>query len=167
MQKPVQELESARVQVLSIKNATVQEINTLLKEIHLESYEIIAEFARGKSVGFKVRVGADEQTVIGINGETEELYVDRKASGQHDFHEHFVGHHSAKLAALDESNDLRIYVDRSSVEAFSNGGQAVITDLIFPGLESKGIAVFAENENDLLISLDIYELTLSAEQDKN
>ncbi|AIQ73055.1 glycoside hydrolase family 32 protein [Paenibacillus odorifer] len=167
VQKPVQELESARVQVLSIKNATVQEINTLLKEIRLESYEIIAEFTRGKSVGFKVRIGADEQTVIGINGDTEELYVDRKASGQHDFHEHFVGHHSAKLAALDESNDLRIYVDRSSVEVFSNGGQAVITDLIFPGLESKGIAVFAENENDLLISLDIYELTLSAEQDKN
>ncbi len=105
--------------------------------------------------------------MIGINGETEELYVDRKASGQHDFHEHFSGYQSAKLEALGESNDLRIYVDCTSVEVFSNGGQAVITDLIFPGAESTGIAVFAENENDLLISLDIYELTLSAERDKN
>ncbi|MFI2856247.1 glycoside hydrolase family 32 protein [Paenibacillus sp. JSM ZJ436] len=165
VQKPAREMESARIRVLSMKDAAVKDINARLNELNLESYEIVAQFPRHKSASFKVRVGAGQQTVIGIHGDTEELYVDRMASGQHDFHEHFQGHHSAKLKAAGPSYDLRIYVDRSSVEVFSNGGQAVITDLIFPKPESSGIAVFAEN--DLLISLDIYKLIPADKQEKN
>ncbi|WP_213532740.1 glycoside hydrolase family 32 protein [Paenibacillus sp. J45TS6] len=164
VQKPAKELEAARVPILSLQDTTVRELNTSLAELHLESYEIKAVFTRGKSVGFKVRVGADEQTVIGINAKTEELYVDRMVSGQHDFHEHFLGHHPAKLEALGESNDLHIFVDCSSVEVFSNGGQAVITDLIFPRRESTGLAVFSDHEDDLIISVDVYKLTPSSEK---
>ncbi|WP_454190711.1 glycoside hydrolase family 32 protein [Paenibacillus sp. Marseille-Q7038] len=158
VQKPVKELEAARIPVLSLQNISVRELNTSLAELHLESYEIKSAFSRDKSVGFNVRVGADKQTIIGINAKTEELYVDRMISGQHDFHEYFPGYHSAKLEALGESNDLHIFVDSSSVEVFGNGGQAVITDLIFPERKSTGLAVFADHEDDLIISVDIYKL---------
>ncbi|MBE1444319.1 glycoside hydrolase family 32 protein [Paenibacillus sp. OAS669] len=166
VQKPAREMESARVQVLSMNEETVHEINTRLSEIRLESYELVAAFPRGKSAGFKVRVGADTETVIGVNGETEELYVDRTASGLHDFHEHFLGHHTAKLKVQNGLYELRIYVDRSSVEVFGQGGQAVITDLIFPGPECTGLAVFTEEDQNLRMSLDIYEVKPSAEQAK-
>ncbi|MNO04550.1 Levanase precursor [compost metagenome] len=58
-------------------------------------------------------------------------------------------------------------MDRSSVEVFANGGQAVITDLIFPDPESAGLAAFAEHEEDLFLSLDIYELASSAADGSN
>ncbi|KAI7243623.1 hypothetical protein KC345_g12167, partial [Hortaea werneckii] len=135
--------------------------------LQLDAYVIEAEFARGTSAGFRVKAGAKQQTVIGINGQTEELYVDRSASGKIDFHELFPGLHSAKLMAPAAAYDLRIYVDRSSVEVFAGGGQAVITDLIFPEPASAGLAAFAEHDEDVFLSLDIYELTSSAAAGSN
>lgn len=105
--------------------------------------------------------------MVGIDAQTEELYVDRTASGKHDFHKLFPGRHSAKLAAPGTAYDLHIYVDRSSVEVFCGGGQAVITDLIFPESESTGLAAFADNEEDLFLSLDIYNLASSTANGSN
>ncbi|OKP85432.1 glycoside hydrolase [Paenibacillus helianthi] len=167
VQKPVNELEVVRTPVLSLKDVTVQEINASLADLQLDAYEIAARFTRGMSAGFKVRAGAGEQTVIGIDAKAEELYVDRQTSGRLDFHEWFPGRHSAELQAPGEINDLRIFVDRTSVEVFSNGGQAVITDLIFPKPESAGVAAFAENEETPFLSLEIYNLNLPAADGDN
>ncbi|MNI77295.1 hypothetical protein D3C73_1335770 [compost metagenome] len=46
-------------------------------------------------------------------------------------------------------------MDRSSVEAFAGGGQAVITDLIFPEPDSTGVDVYADEEMAFL-TLEIY-----------
>jgi fructan beta-fructosidase len=162
IQKPVKELEAMRIPVLSLKNASVQEINAVCASLQLDAYVLEAVLAHGTSAGFNVKAGATEQTVVGINAQTEELYVDRSASGKHDFHKLFRGLHSAKLTGPASAYDLSIYVDRSSVEVFAGGGQAVITDLIFPEPASAGLAAFAEHEEDLFLSLDIYELTPSA-----
>ncbi|OMD43169.1 glycoside hydrolase [Paenibacillus borealis] len=167
IQKPAKELEAARTPVLSLKNVSVQEINAACAKLHLEAYVIEAEVAHGTSAGFKVKAGAKQQTMVGIDAQTEELYVDRTASGKHDFHKLFPGRHSAKLAAPGTAYDLHIYVDRSSVEAFCGGGQAVITDLIFPESESTGLAAFADNEEDLFLSLDIYNLASSTANGSN
>lgn len=167
IQKPAKELEAARIPVLSLTNASVQEINAACASLQLDAYVIEAELARGTSAGFKVKAGAKQQTIVGINGQTEELYVDRSASGKINFHKLFPGLHSAKLTAPAAAYDLRIYVDRSSVEVFGNGGQAVITDLIFPEPESGALAAFAEHVEDVFLSLDIYELASSAAAGSN
>lgn len=167
IQQPARELEAARVPVLSLKNASVQEINAACAGLRLEAYVIEAELAQGMSAGFKVKAGAGQQTVVGINTQTQELYVDRTASGKDDFHKLFPGLHSAKLTSPAAVYDLRIYVDRSSVEVFGNGGQAVLTDLIFPASESAGLAAFAEQEEAVFRSLEIYELTSSAAAGSN
>ncbi|MNB91628.1 Levanase precursor [compost metagenome] len=162
IQKPAQELEAARIPVLSLKNASVQEINAACAGLEMDAYLIEAKLPRGTSAGFRLKAGAGEQTAAGINGQTEELYVDRSASGKIGFHSLFPGIHSAKLAAPAEIYDLSIYVDRSSVEVFAGGGQAVVTDLMYPGPASKGLAAFAEHEEDVFLSLDIYELSSPA-----
>jgi fructan beta-fructosidase len=161
IQKPASELEAARVPVLSLNHVTAGEINAACAGLELEAYEIEARIAYGTSAGFKVRTGEQNQTTAGVDGEREEVYVDRSDSGLHEFHELFRGRHSAKLAAPGSSVDLRIYVDRTSVEVFGNGGQAVLSDLIFPGPESKGLAAFTGHEGDLFLSVDIYNLSPS------
>ncbi|MBY0013709.1 glycoside hydrolase family 32 protein [Paenibacillus typhae] len=162
IQKPAKELEAARIPVLSLKDASVQEINAACAGLELDAYLIEAKLPRGTSAGFRLKAGAGEHTVAGINAQTEELYVDRSASGKADFHSLFAGVHSAKLAAPAEVYDLTIYVDRSSLEVFAGGGQAVITDLIFPGPASAGLAAYADQEGQVFLSLELYELASAA-----
>ncbi|AYN38612.1 glycoside hydrolase family 32 protein [Streptomyces dangxiongensis] len=96
--------------------------------------------------GLKVRTGADgEETVIGYDTTTQELYVDRTNSGAVDFSDAFPGVQRAPLKAKNGKVKLRILVDRSSVEVFGGSGEAVITDQIFPDSASQGVQVFAEN----------------------
>jgi levanase len=113
-----------------------------------EALDIEARFSLkdAERFGLKVRTGADgEETVIGYDATTEELYVDRTRSGTADFSTTFPGVQRAPLKAKDGKVRLRILVDRSSVEVFGGSGEAVITDLIFPDPDSRGVKVFAEH----------------------
>lgn len=50
---------------------------------------------------------------------------------------------------------LRIYVDRSSVEVFAQGGLRTITDQVFPADGAKEVALFAEGGVAQLKSLTV------------
>ncbi|WTZ46932.1 GH32 C-terminal domain-containing protein [Streptomyces sp. NBC_01390] len=96
--------------------------------------------------GLKVRTGANgDETVIGYDTTTQEMYVDRTHSGAVDFDSTFPGVQTAPLTARNGKVTLRILVDWSSVEVFGGSGEAVITDQIFPDPASQGVEVFAEN----------------------
>ena len=53
---------------------------------------------------------------------------------------------------------LQIFVDRSSVEVFGNGGQVVFAEQIFPNAASQGVELFVEGGEVRLSALDIYRL---------
>ncbi|MES4903470.1 MULTISPECIES: GH32 C-terminal domain-containing protein [unclassified Streptomyces] len=95
--------------------------------------------------GLKVRTGAGQETVIGYDTTTRELYVDRTRSGAVDLGSTFPGVQTAPLKAENGKVKLRVLVDWSSVEVFGGSGEAVITDQIFPDPDSQGVQVFAEN----------------------
>ncbi|CAI6084494.1 Levanase [Paenibacillus sp. JJ-100] len=159
VQRPARELELARRPILSLQNVTVKEARTHLTNLQLESYEVDAKWISEQSVHFKLRSSANHQTVVGIDASRQEVYVDRERSGIVDFHEHFGGRHTASIQSENGDHHLRMYIDSSSVEVFANGGQAVITDLIYPDAEAKRITVDADDDNVVFSSLDIYELT--------
>ncbi|MEW2050447.1 GH32 C-terminal domain-containing protein [Streptomyces sp. NPDC005476] len=109
--------------------------------------------------GLKVRTGtAGEETVIGYDTTTQELYVDRTHSGTVDFNSTFPGIQSAPLKAANGKIKLRILVDWSSVEVFGGSGEAVITDQIFPDPAGQGVQVFAENGSVKLDSATVWHL---------
>ncbi len=123
--------------------------------------ELIAEFAPGDSdtCGVKVRLGGDEETVIGIARGDGTVYVDRTRSGAVGFSPHFPGRHSARLAVRDGAPvRLHILVDATSVEVFAEGGRVVLTDQIFPSPASRGVSLFATGAPARLRSLDAWEL---------
>jgi fructan beta-fructosidase len=158
IQKPVPELDAIKKPILVLENATVAEVEQALRQLQLVSYEIHAEVPADESLGFKVRVGAANETIVGVDAAAGTIYVDRSQSGLHSFHQDFRGIHTAKLAAVGESLDLRIFVDAASVEVLGNNGQAVITDLIYPDADATAISFFALNHDVVLSSLSIYEL---------
>ncbi|MER5829927.1 GH32 C-terminal domain-containing protein [Streptomyces sp. NPDC002130] len=109
--------------------------------------------------GLKVRTGAGgEETVIGYDTTTQELYVDRTRSGAGDFNGTFPGVQTAPLKAKNGKVKLRILVDWSSVEVFGGDGEAVITDQVFPDPSSTGVAVFAEGGTATLDDLRAWQL---------
>ncbi|MCX5366763.1 GH32 C-terminal domain-containing protein [Streptomyces sp. NBC_00124] len=113
------------------------------KALDIEATFSLKDAAR---FGLKVRTGAGgEETVIGYDTTTQELYVDRTHSGAVDFNSTFPGVQTAPLKAKNGKVRLRILVDWSSVEVFGGSGEAVITDQIFPDPASQGVQIFAEN----------------------
>ncbi|WP_219834551.1 glycoside hydrolase family 32 protein [Paenibacillus sp. R14(2021)] len=161
VQRPAREMEQARKVVASVRETTLQEARELVTGLQLDSYEWIIDFdtASGGPFGVKVRVSDEQETVIGYDLELGELFIDRTCSGQVDFHAVFAGRHSVKLEPVDGRVQLRVYVDRSSVEVFAGDGQAVITDLIFPDPGAQGLELFAGAGNAVLHTLEIYALS--------
>ncbi|MFI8850111.1 GH32 C-terminal domain-containing protein [Streptomyces sp. NPDC053499] len=109
--------------------------------------------------GLKVRTGTGgEETVIGYDTTTRELYIDRTRSGAVDFSDTFPGVQTAPLKARNGKVKLRILVDWSSVEVFGGNGEAVITDRIFPDPSSTRVDVFAEGGAVTLDALRAWRL---------
>ncbi|MBT2284080.1 glycoside hydrolase family 32 protein [Paenibacillus polymyxa] len=159
IQRPARELEQARTPVLSLQDASIQQVSEQLNALQLVNYEIHAEWASDQSFHFALRSGADNETLVGVDANRGEVYIDRSGSGIGDFHEHFLSRQVAELKDVNANQSLRIFVDHSSVEVFANDGQAVITDLIYPDVDCQGISVHADNTDLVFSSLHIYEIS--------
>ena len=101
---------------------------------------------RARSCGIRIRTGNDEYTEIGYDREPGVVYVDRRKSGNVDFHPAFAGRHNAPVSLISGATMLTIIVDRSTIEVFINDGEAVISDRIFPNSRTPVIEVFAGDE---------------------
>lgn len=163
-QQPIREIEKYRHEVLSLRDIAVDEAAVRLAAVRLENFEILVRFDPTSSLGLKVRAGLGQETLVGWDARLSEVYVDRSRSGQADFHKDFPGKHAAPLKTPGSMLELRIFVDRSSVELFADRGQAVITDLIYPDAASMGITVFADDNRKVIESLHIYEVSSSGGQ---
>jgi levanase len=72
------------------------------------------------------------------------------------FHPLFSSVDSAPVAVDAQGNvTLRIYVDRSSVEVFAQGGLRTITDQVFPAEGAGQVALFADGGTARLKSLTV------------
>ena len=95
--------------------------------------------------GLVVRGSGDGSTGtrIGIRPGTNQLFVDRTASGDTGFHDAFASVDSAPLRLVDGQYALRIFVDHCSVEIFAENGQVTLTDLIFPDPADTAVSLYS------------------------
>ncbi|QYR22244.1 glycoside hydrolase family 32 protein [Paenibacillus sp. sptzw28] len=161
IQRPVLELEKFRTPLLEVEGEAVNELNLLLKDQQLVTYEIVAEFEPVQGIdsfGFKLRTSQQEETVAGYSVKESAVFVDRTRSGVVDFHEHFPGKHQAVLPPDLQYLQLRLIVDRSSVELFAGDGLVAITDLIYPSPSSLGLSFFCNGKNEIPYKVKMYKL---------
>jgi fructan beta-fructosidase len=87
---------------------------------------------------------AKEETVIGIDREKGQIFVDRAHSGKTDWSADFPARVWAPLKHS-QANSIRleIVVDSNSVEVFAEDGETVVTDLIYPSDGSKGLSFYS------------------------
>lgn len=157
IQEPIAELKELRGEHLHIKTHNVAEANRLLQSFHSDCYEIIAELesSSASELGFEVRKGATEETLVGYDAGRGELFIDRTKSGQVGFSKDFPGRHAGPAKGGKQVR-MHLFVDRSSVELFGNHGTTVISDRIFPSPDSNGLELFANGSDTKIRSLDIW-----------
>ncbi|WP_084777915.1 glycoside hydrolase family 32 protein [Saccharibacillus sacchari] len=186
MQRPAREVEAARVPVLELQNVSLSELRGALKPLRLDAFELEVQAQAGQSFGFRLREGERCGTSVGFDADANELYIDRSEAGESDFYEHFADRHSARTsvpsasaqkarsesetseasgqayAAVASDTCLRIFVDRSSVEAFEGDGRLAMTDLIFPEPEADRLSAFGDEDGMVFRTVAIRKIQSSA-----
>ena len=159
-QKPVRELQLLREKMVEIKDRSLNN-EPLSVDVRGQQLEIILEVKPELGTEFGVRVlkGKEEQTVVGYSTKSRSVFVDRTKSGNVSFHPAFSGRHAGPLELNDQGNiRLQIFVDACSVEVFGNGGESVITDLVFPDPNSNVVELFAAGGTCHIVSCQIHTM---------
>ncbi|MGY6742300.1 MAG: glycoside hydrolase family 32 protein [Cecembia sp.] len=118
--RPIAELKNLRTESLSIEGKAIALDAELLElELKPNSSQFQLMFTNPNS----------EELVLKSNGET--LILERANSGLVDFEKGFGNEQKANLEGI-KINELTIYLDRSSIEVFVNGGALVMTSIVFP-----------------------------------
>ncbi|XZE22294.1 glycoside hydrolase family 32 protein [Pirellulaceae bacterium SH449] len=163
VQKPAHELETLRVKPRSLATQNLgwpPKKLTSQGELEDMRFELLTHWEPGKarSLGFRIHTQDDEFTEIGYDRENLGVYVDRTKSGNVSFHPAFPGRHDAPARLIDGKVELRILVDRSSIEVFINDGEAVISDRIFPGGQQPWIEAFVGDPSAKIVDAKLWEL---------
>ena len=133
--QPVKELHSLSKEVFSIEDKKLSEnslnkgfVNTDLNEVMLQFRTVTGNAGE---IIIRLYNKNDEELKIGFRRQGKEMYIDRRNAGVDSFHVAFPKIHRAPMTQWPDSLNLEIYLDRSSVEMFVNGGERVITDRVF------------------------------------
>ncbi len=171
-QNPVRELAGLRGLPSEWRDQAVTPDHNLLARLNGKQYEIVAEFqldnAGATQFGFKLRVGNGQGIVIAYDLGSSTLTLDRGPAGDATFGaksepgKPFMD--EAVLVDCGETLHMQIFVDWSSVEVFANGGQAAITDCIFPDEDSVGLELYAIGGEVRLNALAFYPLSSATPQ---
>lgn len=109
-------------------------------------YELRLKFTGGSGAGangtFGVRLRSDGEhwTEVGFDPQQKVFYIDRRHAGL-DVGPGFAAVTRAPLVE-GRTMDVRLVVDRSSVEAYAQGGTIAMTDLVFPPTGEMTVEVF-------------------------
>ena len=127
-----------------------------------DTYEIVATFTpneKTQRVGFRLRTGNGQETVVGYDARNSAVFIDRTNSGAMISGNFAEGGSQAVTLNADGTIDLHIFVDRASVEVFAKGYTIAGADQIFPDPTSTGIEVFAAGGGTVTADVTIYPLT--------
>ena len=125
VQRPVAELEQLRANRLTLDTSDAAwppKAVTKPGELKDNCFELEAtlDLRGARSCGFRIRTGPEEFTEIGYDQNPGVVYLDRRQSGDVEFHPAFAGRHEAPARLTQGKVQLRVFVDRSLVEVFIN-----------------------------------------------
>lgn len=159
--KPSAEIEKARgkkINLPAFKVSGIHEVESLLTDNN-GAYELdmTIENAGSSKIAFSLVNGKGEKVSMYYDVVRKQFVMDRSVSGVVDFSRDFP---AVTVAPVDNTDTihLRLFVDRSSIEAFGEDGKFVMTNLVFPAKPYNKL-IFESEENGYTVkSLDVYRL---------
>ena len=139
--KPVDEIKKYRKNEFTINNIKLNGEKNF--DTYGDSYElqVIYDAEEASEFGLKLRSNNNEETILSYNkkDETFILNIDKSGSG-------VKGERRTKINLINNRLNLRIFVDKCSIEVFINDGEKVMTSLIYPSKDALKIKAFSNGE---------------------
>lgn len=147
-----------RVSVPSFKVNDTYEITELLKD-NMGAYEIemTIKDADAMRILFCLFNEKGEKVDMGYDIMRKRFVMDRSLSGEVDFSKEFPAVTVAPVANTKEIH-IRLFLDKSSVEAFGEDGRFVMTNRIFPSQPYNRMTFTVVDGNFTVESIDVYKL---------
>lgn len=158
---PSREMKQARgekVSVPSFKVTDSYKIESLLKDNN-GAYEIEMEIqvADASKISLNLQNEKGEQVSMYYDLLRKQFVMDRSKSGKVDFSNDFPAVTAAPVHA-GKTLRLRLFVDRSSIEAFGEDGKFVMTNLVFPSSPYNQMSFGTEGSGYTVPSFNVYKL---------
>ena len=132
---PSKEIEAARKDAKSIRKFNVSDSYSIenLLDGNDGAYEIEMEIKSNgaQKIVFTLLNGKGESVLMYYDTAMRQFVMDRSNSGETAFSRDFPAMTAAPVPSVDDIT-LRLFVDRSSIEAFGDGGKFVMTNIVFP-----------------------------------
>ena len=159
--KPSPEIKKARAEEKKISTFEVKgnyEVASLLAD-NKGAYEIemTIENKGTSKIDFSLMNEKGEKVAMYYDVVRKQFVMDRSASGIVGFSRDFPAVTVAPVRNTDQIH-LRLFIDRSSVEAFGENGEYVMTNLVFPA-EPYNRMVFSSDKGSYIVkSMNVYRL---------
>lgn len=150
IQRPVREAESLRQQYQPVPASTV------------DSKRILQENAQAIEIQLRWDCQKSHAEHYGLQlGTGMRLYIDNQSGRlvlwRYYPQENIDGYRSIPLSQ-DEPLELRIFIDKSSIEVFINGGEAVMSSRIYPQPEERELSIYAAHGEATLLQGKLWQL---------
>lgn len=149
VQTPVSGLSSLRGKAYRFNRNLKPGVTNLPSVAHLDNqYELIADFStkNNDTFGLNLCSGNKQQISLTYDVKSRTLLLDRTNVSETTIPK-FERIAFAKVAPVNDVLSLDIFVDKSVIEVFANGGQCVMTALVFPSESATDASVFTLEGN--------------------
>ena len=159
--EPCKEMVEARKDGRQIKAVNVAKAETisLSTQSGNGAYEVELSINPGKSkeVSFTLSNGKGEKVLMTYDTVKKTLAMDRSKSGEVSFSKDFPAVTEMPVSKSKELK-LRLFVDKSSVEAFVNNGEFVMTNCVFPSVPYDMIRFESDGNRYKVKNINIYQI---------
>lgn len=158
---PSVEVKKARGKKVSIPSFKVSEKHEIVNlfEDNQGAYEveIVIQNAGASKIAFCLLNDKGEKVSMYYDLNRKQFVMDRSESGTVDFSKDFPAVTVAPVN-VDKELTLRLFVDRSSIEAFGEDGKFVMTNLVFPSQPYVKMCFEADKNGYAVKALNVYKL---------
>lgn len=158
---PSVEVKKARGKKVSIPSFKVSEkhemVNLFEEKQGAYEVEIVIQNAGASKIAFSLLNDKGEKVSMYYDLNRKQFVMDRSESGTVDFSKDFPAVTVAP-ANVDKELTLRLFVDRSSIEAFGEDGKFVMTNLVFPSQPYVKMCFEADKNGYAVKTLNVYKL---------
>lgn len=158
---PSSEVKKARGKKVSIPSFKVSEkhemVNLFEEKQGAYEVEIVIQNAGASKIAFCLLNDKGEKVSMYYDLNRKQFVIDRSESGTVDFSKDFPAVTVAP-ANVDKELTLRLFVDRSSIEAFGEDGKFVMTNLVFPSQPYVKMCFEADKNGYAVKTLNVYKL---------
>lgn len=159
--EPCKEMLEARKDGRQIKTVNVAKAETISLSPQSDNgaYEVELSINPGKSkeVSFVLSNGKGEKVLMTYDVVKKTFAIDRTKSGEVSFSNDFPAVTEMSLSKSKELK-LRLFVDKSSIEAFVDNGKFVMTNCVFPSVPYDMITFESDGNRYKVKNINIYQI---------